>query len=161
MANNISSRVNRERSTLSSFLPNRDDRWVKWSVKLCGWFLAVITVIPAFSIVAFAKANDALKKRKVTPYPTHTSDGTFFKGKHQKRKFKSLERRVKMLQRGSATQKSQKSKGRKSPMKKFSKNWQKQQKKIGKIHAKIGRIRNDFQQKLTQVSKKNLFTASK
>ena len=74
MANNISSCVNRERSTLSSFLPNRDDSWVKWSVKLCGWFLAVITVIPAFSIVAFAKANDALKKRKVTPYPPHISE---------------------------------------------------------------------------------------
>ena len=71
MANNISNRVNKERSTLSSFLPNRDDRWVKWSVKLCGWFLAVITVIPVFSIVAFAKANDALKKRKVTSYPAH------------------------------------------------------------------------------------------
>ena len=31
----------------------------------------------AFSIVAFAKANDALKKRKVTSYPTHTNPRTF------------------------------------------------------------------------------------
>ena len=68
MANNISNHINEKRSTLSSFLPNKDDRWVKWSAKLCGWFLAVITVIPAFSIVAFAKASDALKKRKLTPY---------------------------------------------------------------------------------------------
>ena len=66
MANNISNNFNKEQSTLSSFLPNKDDRWVKWSVKLCGWFLAVITVIPAVSVVAFAKANDALKRRKVT-----------------------------------------------------------------------------------------------